>query len=159
MPPCKSTLGYIDIAPSDSDEEHSSQSPPRGVVGCIIDLTGSNSEGGARSHGGGGGQGDGEEDLEEHRVVEESIESARREEEEVHRAVEDSFESLREDRVHAWLRAKNKGMKAAASPQIPASRFNDAIREVWMSAAARRKAAWEAQAAAYCNNHFARTFK
>jgi hypothetical protein len=39
------------------------------------------------------------EDLEEHRVVEESIESARREEEEVHRAVEDSFESLREDRV------------------------------------------------------------
>jgi hypothetical protein len=27
-------------------------------------------------------------------------------------AVEDSFESLREDRVCAWLRAKNKGMKA-----------------------------------------------
>jgi hypothetical protein len=25
--------------PSDSDEEHSSQSPPHGVVGCIIDLT------------------------------------------------------------------------------------------------------------------------
>jgi hypothetical protein len=38
------------------------------------------------------------EDLEEHRVVEESIELARREEEEVHHAVEESFESLREDR-------------------------------------------------------------
>jgi hypothetical protein len=63
----------------------------------------------------GGGRGDGEEDLEEHRVVEESIKSARREEEEVHHAVEDSFESLREDRVRTLLRAKNKGMKAAAS--------------------------------------------
>jgi hypothetical protein len=42
--------------------------------------------------------------------------------------VEDSFESLREDRVHAWLRAKNKGMKATAYLQIPTSRFNDAIR-------------------------------
>jgi hypothetical protein len=38
-----------------------------------------------------------EEDLEEHRAVEQSIESARREEEEVHRAVEDCFESLRKD--------------------------------------------------------------
>jgi hypothetical protein len=47
--------------------------------------------------------------------VVESIESARREEEEVHRAVEDSFESLRDDRVRAWIRAKNKGMKAGAS--------------------------------------------
>jgi hypothetical protein len=81
-------------------------------------------------------EGMGEEDLEEHTVVEESIESARREEEEVHRAVEDSFESLHEYRVRAWLRAKNKGMKAVASLQIPASRFDDAIREVWMSAAA-----------------------
>jgi hypothetical protein len=45
MPPYKSTLRYIDLAPSDSYEEHSSQSPSRGVVGCIIDLTGSNSEG------------------------------------------------------------------------------------------------------------------
>jgi hypothetical protein len=41
MPPSESILGYIDLAPSDSDEEHSSQSQPRGVVGCIIDLTGS----------------------------------------------------------------------------------------------------------------------
>jgi hypothetical protein len=45
MPPCESTLGYIDLAPSDSDEEHSSQSPPRGAVGCITDLTRFNSEG------------------------------------------------------------------------------------------------------------------
>jgi hypothetical protein len=48
-------------------------------------------------------------------VVEESIESTQREEEEVHRTVEDFFESLRDDRVRAWLRAKNKGMKAGAS--------------------------------------------
>jgi hypothetical protein len=60
-------------------------------------------------------EGMGEEDLEEHRVVGESIELARCEEEEVHHAVVDSFESLHEDRVRAWLRAKNKGMKAAAS--------------------------------------------
>jgi hypothetical protein len=46
MPPCESTLGYINLAPSDSDEEHSSQSPPRGAVGSIIDLTESYSEGG-----------------------------------------------------------------------------------------------------------------
>jgi hypothetical protein len=68
--------------------------------------------------------------LEEHRVVEKSIKLAWREEEEVHRAVEDSSESLREDRLRAWLRAKNKGMKASTSMQIPASRFEDAIREV-----------------------------
>jgi hypothetical protein len=49
-------------------------------------------------------------------------------------------------------------MKAAASLQIPTGRFDDAIREVYMSAAARRKATWEARAAASmsgCNNHFA----
>jgi hypothetical protein len=86
-------------------------------------------------------EGMGEEDLEKHRVVEESIESTRREEEEVHRAVEDSFESLREDRVCVWLKAKNKGMKAATTLQIPGSRFDDVICEAWMSAAARRKAA------------------
>jgi hypothetical protein len=86
-------------------------------------------------------EGMGEADLEEHRVVEESIESVRREEEKVHHAVEVSFESLREDRVCAWLWAKNKGMKAAASLLIPATRFDDAIRKVWMSIAARRKAA------------------
>jgi hypothetical protein len=125
MPPCESTLGYIDLALSDSDEEHSSQSPPHGAVGRIIDLTGSDSEGGEHAL---VEEGMGKEDLEEHRVVEESIESARRVEEEVHRAVEDSFQSLREDRVRAWLRAKNKGMKVAASLHIPASRFDDAIR-------------------------------
>jgi hypothetical protein len=55
MPPFKSTLGYIDLALSDSDEEHSSQSPPHGVVGCIIDLIRSDSE-------------------EEHALVEEEVE-------------------------------------------------------------------------------------
>jgi hypothetical protein len=53
----------------------------------------------------------GEEDLEEHSVVEESIDSARREEEEVLRVVQDLFESLCEDGVSARLRAKSKGMK------------------------------------------------
>jgi hypothetical protein len=98
-----------------------------------------------------------EEDLEEHRVVEESIESARHEKEEVHHTMEDLFESLQEDWVRAWLRAKDKGMKAGASLQIPGSRFDDAICDVWMSTVARRKAAWEARAAAStlgCNNHF-----
>jgi hypothetical protein len=55
MPPFKSTLDYIDLAPSDLDEEHSSQSPPNGVVGCIIDLIRSDSE-------------------EEHALVEEEVE-------------------------------------------------------------------------------------
>jgi hypothetical protein len=86
--------------------------------------------------------------LGEAKVVEESIESVQREKEEVHHAVEDSFESLREDQVRVWLKAKNKGMKAAASLHIRASRFDAAIREVWMSAVARRKAAWEARVAA-----------
>jgi hypothetical protein len=36
MPPCKSTLGYIDLVLSDSDEEHFSQSPSHGDVGCIM---------------------------------------------------------------------------------------------------------------------------
>jgi hypothetical protein len=49
-----------------------------------------------------------EKDLEDHSVVEESIASARREEEEVHHALEDSFECLREDRVRAWLRPRTK---------------------------------------------------
>jgi hypothetical protein len=65
----------------------------------------------------------------------------RHEEEEVHPTVEESFESLREDRVLALLRAHDKGMKAAASLQIPVCRFDNAIREVWMSAVARGKAA------------------
>jgi hypothetical protein len=60
-------------------------------------------------------EGMGEEDLEEHSVVDESIESARHEEKEVHHAVEDSFEPLRKGRVRAWLRDNNKGMKATTS--------------------------------------------
>jgi hypothetical protein len=63
MPAYESTLGYIDLAPFDSDEEHSSQSPLHGAMRCIIDLTRSDSEGG--------------ENLEEHRVVVESVESER----------------------------------------------------------------------------------
>jgi hypothetical protein len=102
MPPYESTLDYFDLAPYDSDEEHSSQSPPRGAVGCISDLTGSDSEGehAPREE---EVEGMGKEDLEEHRMVEESIESARHEEEEVHRTVEESFESLHKDQVRAWL--------------------------------------------------------
>jgi hypothetical protein len=46
MPPRDSTIGYIDIASSNSDEEHSSDSPPHGALGYIIGLTGSDSEGG-----------------------------------------------------------------------------------------------------------------
>jgi hypothetical protein len=68
--------------------------------------------------------------LEEHKVVEESITSMWHEEEEVHRVGEDSFKSLHEDRARAWLKAKNKGMKAVASPQIPVSSLDNAIREV-----------------------------
>jgi hypothetical protein len=41
----ESTLGYIDLAPSNSDEEHYSQLPPHDAVGCIIDLTMSDSKG------------------------------------------------------------------------------------------------------------------
>jgi hypothetical protein len=109
-------------------------------VDCIIDLTGLIQRGGhapVEEE----AQGMGEEYLEEHRVVEESIESVWREEEEVHRVVEDSFESLHEDWVCAWLRAKNKGMKAVTSLRTPACRFDNAICEVWMPIAARRKAA------------------
>jgi hypothetical protein len=112
-------------------------------VGCIIDLNGFDSEG-EHAHVEEEVEGMGEEDLEEHRVVVESIELARHEEEEVHHAVEDSFESLREDRVRAWLRAKNNGTKAATALQIPASSFDDAIREVWMPTPSRRRATREA---------------
>ena len=90
-------------------------------------------------------------------VVEESIASARLEEATVHRMVEDSFESLREDRVRAWLRAKKpEGKKAGHTvgcPQFPCSRF-DEVSRIWMAAAARRKAAWEA-ASRYGTNPFA----
>jgi hypothetical protein len=101
-------------------------------VSCIIDLTGPDLKGEVEGM---------EDDFEEHRMVEKSIASAWHEGEEVHRTVEDSFGWRREDRVRAWLRAMNKGMKASASSQILVSRFEDAICEVWMSVAARRKAA------------------
>jgi hypothetical protein len=49
--------------------------------------------------------------LEEHRVLE-SIMLAQLEEEEVHHVVDESFKYLHEDRLHTWLRAKNKGIMA-----------------------------------------------
>jgi hypothetical protein len=81
-------------------------------------------------------------DLEDYRVVEESITSVRREEEEVHQAVDDFFKALCEGRLRTWMRAKNNGMTATiCSPQIPVSRFDITICEIRMTAAARRKAA------------------
>jgi hypothetical protein len=64
-----------------------------------------------------------EEKLEEHRVVAESIESVLREEEVEHRTVEESFNSLHRGLVRAWLRAKNKGIKAGAllEKRLPAT--------------------------------------
>jgi hypothetical protein len=41
VPPCKSTLGYIDLAFSDADEEHSS---PHEAGGSVIELPASNLE-------------------------------------------------------------------------------------------------------------------
>jgi hypothetical protein len=86
-----------------------------------------------------------EDDLEEQMVLEQSIESARWEEEAVHRVVEDSFETLCEDWLHAWRCAKKKGKKvghAARVPQFPA----DELAEVWMTALARHIAAFEEEA-------------
>ena len=51
------------------------------------------------------------EEPEEHKLVEVSIASARREEAVVHRVVEESFDSLRSDRVRALLRARNETKK------------------------------------------------
>jgi hypothetical protein len=82
----------------------------------------------------------GEEDLEEHRMVEESIELVQRERRSASR-VGGLLLVSREDRVCDRLRAKNKGMKVVSSLQIPGSMFDDAIREVLMSATTRRKAA------------------
>ena len=84
-----------------------------------------------------------QEDIDEHRVVQESIKSARREEELVHHVVEDSFDTLREDRVRAWLGVRKKGKEAGRAvrcPQFPYSRF-DEVKAIWMPAPARRKAA------------------
>ena len=144
MPPCESTLGCIKLAPSDAEEEHSSQH--NGAGGSIIDLTGSDSkeehapeqeEHAAEEDELAGME---EEDLEEQMVVEESIASARREEEVVHRMVEDSFETLHEDRLHAWLRAKKKGKKTGYAVGVPQFRA-DELAELWMTALARRRAA------------------
>ena len=60
-----------------------------------------------------------QEDIDEHRVVEEFIESARRKEELVHRVVEDSFDTLREDRVCAWLGVRKKGKEAGHAVRCP----------------------------------------
>lgn len=122
MPPCQSTLGCIDLAPSDVEEEHSSQR--NGAGGSIIDLTGSDS---VEEHAPEQEEHATEEDdlagmeevLEEQMVLEQSIESARHEEEAVHRVVEDSFETLCEDRVRAWLCAKKKDKKAGRAARVP----------------------------------------
>ena len=81
MPPYDSTLGYIDLAPSDSEEdEHSS--PP----GSIIDLT----------------QEEEEKEVEEEEEMQAPVEMANElvemlEQEDIdeHRMVEDSFDTLR----------------------------------------------------------------
>lgn len=52
-----------------------------------------------------------QEELQEHKLVEVSIASARREEAVVHRVVEESFDSLRKDRVCALLRARKEAKK------------------------------------------------
>jgi hypothetical protein len=156
MHPCESTLGYINLAPFDLDEEHSSQSPPhgRGVVGCIINFAGFDSEGEHPPME--EVEGMGEEDLENHRVVEESVASAWSEEEEVHPAVEESFESLREDRVRALLRAKNKGMKASASWRFPSAGLTTRSARfgcpLWLGA--RPREAWAVAPMLGCTNHF-----
>jgi hypothetical protein len=59
--------------------------------------------------------------------------------------MEDSFETLREDRLHAWLRAKKKCKKAIRAAGV--LQFSaDELAELWMTALARRMAAWEAEA-------------
>jgi hypothetical protein len=119
MPPCKSTLGYINLALSDADEKHSS---PHEAGGSIIDLAASNLEdehtpANSDTHLSMSGEllcassGD-EPNGMEHMVVEASHASARREEFVVHRVVEGPFEFLREDRVCAWQLAKKKDKKS-----------------------------------------------
>jgi hypothetical protein len=104
MPSCEFTLGYIDPALSDLDEVHSSQSPPHSVRSDSEEEL----------------EGMEEEDLKNHMVVEESIASARREEEEVNHAVEGLLESLHENRLCAWLRPKKKGLDLSATPNLRA---------------------------------------
>jgi hypothetical protein len=82
-----------------------------------------------------------EDDLEEQMVLEQSIESARWEEEAVHRVVEDSFETLHEDRMHAKKKGKKAGRETRV-PQFPA----DELADLWMTALAKRRAAFEAEA-------------
>jgi hypothetical protein len=70
--------------------------------------------------------------------------------------VEDSFESLRGSGA-CLAQGQEQRYEGRASLQILGSRFDDAIRNVWMSVAARRKAVWEAWAAASTsgrNNYF-----
>jgi hypothetical protein len=45
--------------------------------------------------------------------------------------VEDSFESLHEDQLCAWLRAKNKGLKAMTYPQFPSAGLTGSVRFRW----------------------------
>jgi hypothetical protein len=76
-------------------------------------------------------------------VLEQSIESARREEEVVHRVVEHSFETLCSDRLRAWLCAKKKGKKADRGVHVLQFPSDE---PVWMTLLARCRAAIEAEA-------------
>jgi hypothetical protein len=117
MHSCKSTLVFIDHAPSNAEKDHSSKHT---AWGSIINLTGSNSEEEQapkqeehipeeeeldRIH---------EDDLEEHMVMEDSIGSTWHEEEAEHPVVEDTFETLCGDRLCAWLCAKKKERRRGA---------------------------------------------
>ena len=98
MPPYDSTLGYIDLAPSDSEEEHSS--PP----GSVIDLT----------------QGEEEEEMQAPpEMADELVEMLDQEDIDEHRVGEDSFDTLREDRVRAWLGVRKKGKEAGRTVRCP----------------------------------------
>jgi hypothetical protein len=69
----------------------------------------------------------------------------RREEETVHRVLDDSFETLCEERLCACLHAKTKGKKAGRTSRV-LHFLADELAELWMTALARCRAAFEAEA-------------
>jgi hypothetical protein len=86
-----------------------------------------------------------EKNLEEQMVLQQSIKSARCEEEAMHCMMHDSFEILREDRVrHSCMprRKVKKVGRAVHVPQFPA----DELAELWMIALARCRATFEVEA-------------
>jgi hypothetical protein len=146
MPPCQSTLGYIDLAPSDAEEEHSSH---HCLGGSVIDLTRTNSKEEQRQeeeeHAPKEVEPEGmhEGDLQEHMVVEESIASARREEAAVHHVVDDSLKTLRKDRLHAWLHAKKKDNKVGHVAGVPQYSMKSLMRVGWIRW--QHRAFWDAR--------------